>query len=263
MKIDRASVSGHSYQILRDAFPDRPELGPALSRVLLDQVATGERPATVRLSRPGRVVAFGRRDVRAPGYPEAVRAAREAGFEAMERLTGGRAAAYSEGALSLTLTIPDEDPAQRTNARFEEAAAIARDALLELGVDARVGEVPGEYCPGDFSVNAGGRRKLVGIGQRMIRGAAHVGFVIVVEDADLIRTVLEPVYRALGLEWKPETVGAVEDEAPGTGRAEVEGALLERLGATGEPEPVELDPETLARAEKVAGRYRSPEPEPE
>jgi len=263
MKEERASVSRHSYQILRDAFPERPELGPALSRVLLDQVAAGERPATVRLSRPGRVAAFGRRDVRSPGYPEAVAAARAAGFEGMERLTGGRAAAYSEGALSLTLTIPDQNPAERTTARFEEAAGLARDALARLGVDARVGEVPGEYCPGDFSVNARGRSKLVGIGQRMIKGAAHVGFVIVVEDADLIRRVLEPVYTALALEWRPETVGAIEDEVPGTDRAEVEAALLEELAASRELVPVELDPETRARAEAIAPRYRSPDPETE
>ena len=261
MKIDQASVSRHSYQILRDAFPERPELGPALSRVLLDQVAAGERPATVRLSRPGRVVAFGRRDVRSPGYPAAVRAARAAGFEGMERLTGGRAAAYTEGALSLTFTIPDENPAERTTARFEEAAGITRDALRQLGVDARIGEVPGEYCPGDFSVNAGGRSKLVGIGQRMIKGAAHIGFVIVAENAALIRATLEPVYAALDLEWRPETVGAIEDEVEGAGLAETEAALLERIAAAHEVEPVALDPGTLSRAEEIAPRYRSPESE--
>lgn len=260
MKIDHASVSGHSYQILRDAFPERPELGPALSRVLLDQVAAGERPATVRLSRPGRVVAFGRRDVRTAGYPAAVRAARSAGFAAMERLTGGRAAAYSEGALSLTFTIPDPNPAERTTARFEEAAGIARDALRQLGIDARIGEVPGEYCPGDFSVNARGKTKLVGIGQRMIKGAAHVGFVIVAENATLIRTTLEPVYAALSLEWRPETVGAIEDEAEGAGLGGMEAALLDRLAASYELEPVGLDPGTLSRAGKIAPRYRSPGP---
>ncbi|HTU14775.1 MAG TPA: hypothetical protein VMF31_06230 [Solirubrobacterales bacterium] len=247
------------FELLREAFPERPELGPALSRVLLDQVAAGERPATVRLSRPGRVVAFGRRDCRAADYLAAVKAARGAGFEGMERLTGGRAAAYSEGALSLTLTIPDENPAERTTRRFEAAAGLARDALRQLGVDARIGEVPGEYCPGDFSVNAAGRTKLVGIGQRMIKGAAHVGFVIVAENAALIRRVLEPVYAALELEWNPDTVGAIEDETEGAGLAEMEAALLERLGAAGSMTPAVLDAATLALAEEVAPRYRSPE----
>jgi len=247
------------FELLSEAFPDRPELGPALSRVLLDQVAAGERPATVRLSRPGRVVAFGRRDCRSVGYHEAVKAARGAGFAGMERLTGGRAAAYSEGALSLTLTIPDENPAERTTARFEEAAALTRDALLRIGVDARIGEVPGEYCPGDFSVNAGGRSKLVGIGQRMIKGAAHVGFVIVVENAELIRDVLDPVYKALELEWNPVTVGAIEDEADGIGVAEMEAALLEQLGTTRNLTAVDLDTSTRSLAEAIAPRFRSPD----
>lgn len=246
------------FEILREGFPDRPEMGPALSRVLLDQVARGERPSTIRLSRPGRVVAFGRRDRRNPGYNEASMAARKAGFATMERLTGGRAAAYTEGALSLTLTVRDPDPGLRTGLRFKQSAEIARSALARIGVNARIGEVPGEYCPGEYSVNAGGRTKLVGIGQRMIQGAAHVGFVIVVTDSGLVREVLEPVYGALGLDWNPETVGSVEDELPGTGLTEVEDALLTSLGSGRSLRARELDSTTLAQAESIAERFRSP-----
>jgi octanoyl-[GcvH]:protein N-octanoyltransferase len=246
------------FELLREAFPDRPETGPALSRILLDQVAAGERPATVRLSRPGRVVAFGRRDIRADGYGDAVSSARASGFGAMERITGGRVAAYSEGTLSLTLTIPDEEPAMRTNRRFEDAATIARDAFGDLGIDARIGEVPGEYCTGDFSVNARGQAKLAGIGQRMIKGAAHVGFVIVVSGSELLREVLDPVHDALGLEWNPETVGAAEDEVQGLGLGAVEAALLGRLEATYDLRPTILDPDTLRRAGERAVGFRSP-----
>jgi lipoate-protein ligase A len=245
-------------ELLSDAFPDRPEMGPALSRVLLEQVARGERGPTVRLSRPGRVVAFGRRDLNSPGYAEAVAAAREAGFAAMERIAGGRAAAYSEGTLSLTITLPDQAPARRTSARFEYAAGIARDALRELGVDARIGEVEGEYCPGAFSVSSGGRTKLVGIGQRMVRGAAHIGFVIAVSDSSLIRQVLEPVYSALDLEWNPGTVGAIDDQLPAVGLAETEEALLTMIRSDSTLNPAVLDPSTVERAEAAAPGFRSP-----
>lgn len=245
-------------ELLRDAFPDLPEAGPSLSRILLDQVASGERPATARLSRPGRVVAFGRRDTRSPGYGEAVAAARERGFGGMERLTGGRAAAYSEGTLSLTITIPDRAPAERTERRFHDASALVRDAFEGLGIDARVGQVPGEYCPGDFSVNAREERKLAGVGQRMVKGAAHVGFVIVVSGSDLIRQVLEPVYTALGLEWDPGTVGAVEDEVPGVNLEAVEAALLDRLDSAFAVSPVKLDESTSRLATVRAARFRSP-----
>jgi hypothetical protein len=37
-----------------------------------------------------------------------------------------------------------------------------------------------------------------------------VGTVVVVDDAESIRSVLEPVYAALELDWDPATVGAVE-----------------------------------------------------
>jgi len=247
------------YELLRDAWPERPEMGPALSRVLMDQVATGQRGPTVRLSRPGRAVAFGRRDCLSPGYATAAAVARARGFAAMERIAGGRAAAYTEGTLSLTITVPDDSPARRTSARFEFAAGLARDALLDLGVDARVGEVEGEYCPGAFSVNAGGRRKLVGIGQRMIRGAAHIGFVIAVREAEAVRAVLEPVYAALDLEWNPETVGAVDQDLPSVEIEQVEHALLGRLGRDARLSESVIDPETEALASEAAPRFRSPD----
>jgi hypothetical protein len=55
----------------------------------------------------------------------------------------------------------------------------------------------------------------MGVGQRIIEGAAHVGGVIVVSGSDRVREVLVPVYRALGLEWNPDTVGSLEDDIPG------------------------------------------------
>ena len=54
--------------------------------------------------------------------------------------------------------IADPQPPKRTYERFEEVAGLIADALRALGVDARVGEVPGEYCPGAYSVNARRRR---------------------------------------------------------------------------------------------------------
>jgi lipoate-protein ligase A len=204
------------------------------------------------------VVAFGRRDLNAPGYTQAVAGARQAGFGAMERIAGGRAAAYTEGTLSLTITLPDETPARRTEARFEYAAGIARDALADLGVDARIGEVEGEYCPGAFSVNSRGRTKLVGIGQRMIRGAAHLGFVIAVKDAALIRQVLDPVYASLGLAWNPDTVGAIDDELAAVGLSGVEEALLDRIRSDSTLVETSLDQATLKLAEATAPRFRSP-----
>lgn len=212
----------------------------------------------MRLSRPGRVVAFGRRDAVAPGYLDAVSAAGEAGFPGMVRISGGRAAAFTEGALSLTFTLPDSAPAERTGRRFEHWTGLVRDAFRDLGVDARLGAVPDEYCPGDFSVNARGETKLAGVGQRMIKGAAHVGVVIVVSGSSLVADVLGPVYGALGLAFEPTTVGSLEDELPEVTRDRVETALLERIEAEAELFPVALDAATAESAASRAARFRSP-----
>jgi octanoyl-[GcvH]:protein N-octanoyltransferase len=245
-----------ALHLVRESFPERPVFGTAVSRAILLRVAAGELPDTVRLGRPGRIVAFGRQDAASPGYPRAVAAARAAGFEAVERLAGGRAAIYHEGTLHLSRAYREDRPGTSTQARFEEVAELARAALAGLGIDARIGEVPGEYCPGAFSVNAGGRSKLVGIGQRIIAGGAHVGAVVVVTGSELVRGVLDPVYAALELDWDPATAGAVADEAPGTAVEEVEGALLAALGERYELVATGLDGETLRLAERLEDEHR-------
>ncbi len=242
--------------LLRGECPGGGVFGTALSAALLQRVAAGELAETARLGRPGRIVTFGRRDTVDEGYGTAVRAALDAGYEAVERLAGGRAAAYNGGALNLSHAFRDPSPAAGTRRRFEEMAELVRSALAGLGVDARIGEVPGEYCPGAFSVNAGGRLKLAGIGQRMIKGGAHVGCVIVCEGSKELREVLAPVYAALGLDWEPTTTGAVADAVPGTSAAEVEEALLAALAGRFELRESEPDKATLELAARLEPRHR-------
>lgn len=230
-------------RVLHDSFPDDPALDAAVSRATLERVAAGELPETLRLARPGRVVAFAKRDALAPGYPEAVEAARRRGFGSVLRLAGGRAAVFHEGTLELAHAVADPDPRPGIHERFEAEASLVAEALRSLGVDARVGEVAGEYCPGRWSVNAGGRRKLAGTGQRVIHGGAHVGTIVVAEDAESIRAVLEPVYAALELDWDPATVGAVERPW-----SAVRDAALEAYASRYELVSASLDPETLALA---------------
>lgn len=236
-------------RLIRHSFPDQPELGTAVSRTILQRVAAGELPATIRIHRPGREVAFGRQDVASPGYERAADAARSAGFAAVERLAGGRAAVFHEGTIALARAYSDPQPPKRTYARFEEMADVITAALRELGVDARVGEVPGEYCPGAYSVNARGAAKLAGIGQRMIRGAAHMGGVVIANGGGQIADVLVPVYEALELDWDPATSGsAAEELGREVDAGELEEALIAELGRRYELVDSELDGETIERA---------------
>jgi octanoyl-[GcvH]:protein N-octanoyltransferase len=246
-------------RLIRHSFPDQPELSTEISRTILRRVAAGELPPTIRIHRPGREVAFGRQDIASPGYPAAAEAARSAGFAAVERLAGGRAAVFHEGTIAIARAYADPQPPKRTYARFEEMAGLIADALGGLGVDARVGEVAGEYCPGAYSVNARGKTKLAGIGQRMIRGGAHMGGVVVASGGREVTDVLVPVYEALELDWDPSTSGSIAEEV---GRevdvGELEEALIAELAKSYELVDAELDEETVERAARALEEATTP-----
>jgi octanoyl-[GcvH]:protein N-octanoyltransferase len=242
--------------VVRQGYPARPAFGTAVARAILIRVAAGELSATLRLHRPGRILAFSRQDRASPGFPAAVRAAREGGFEPVLRLAGGRAAVFHEQTLACSWAVHDSRPAARTTERFREMSDLLAAALGRLGIDARVGEIPGEYCPGAWSVNARGRTKLVGIGQRLIAGAAHRGAVIVVGGSERIRQVLVPVYEALALEWDPATAGSLEDELGDVGLDVVEKAILSELERRYRLSDQDLDDQTLELATRLEPEHR-------
>src|SRR5438045_7243560 len=215
-----------SLRVSREGFPAPSARSTAVARAVLLRVAAGELGPTFRLHRPGRILAFSKQDAASEGFGDAVRAARAAGFTPVIRLAGGRAAVYHDKTRALSWAVADRRPSAHTEARFRELAELLRNALSDLGVEARVGEIPGEYCPGAWSVNARGATKLVGTGQRLIAGAAHRGAVIVVGGSDAVRTALIPVYDALGLSFDEATVGSVEDEAGAIAVDRVEAAIL-------------------------------------
>lgn len=242
-------------RLITDSTVVDPVLDAGISRALMLRVAAGELPDTLRISRPGPCVAFGKRDVIAAGYAAGVRAARGAGFEAVERLAGGRAAVFHEQTVHFSRSVADPDPRSAVTRRFADTAALVAEALRGLGVDAHVGEVEGEYCPGAHSVNAGGRTKLMGVGQRVVRGGANVGGVIAVDGAERIRDVLIPVYSALGLEWRPETAGSVSDEIGEASWDRVTDALIAGYAGHHEIEPARLDDVTLQLAAALAPEH--------
>lgn len=245
-----------TVHLYREGFPARPAFDTAVSRALLEAAAAGAGPEAFRLFVPGRVLAFGARDATHPGYSAATAAARAEGFAPVERLAGGRAAVFHEGTLAFAWAVPDPEPRRSIHLRFRELAAVVVEALASLGVDARVGEVPGEYCPGEYSVNAGGR-KLMGVGQRLVAGAAHVGGVVVVDDPGLVNRALTPVYQCLGFAWDPAATGSVADTVPATVNGVAE-ALVAALARRADLEEAPLPPSVLERAEALAALAPAP-----
>lgn len=238
--------------LVRETEPRPPSLEVAVSHALVERVNEGA-PSVVRLYRPAPTVAFGRLDALRPGYPAAAAAARAHGFEPVLRAPGGHAVAYHDGCLGIDEVLGEPDPIAGMHDRFTRSGELLAVVLRGVGLDARVGRVPGEFCAGDFTVNARGAVKLVGTAQRVVRRASLLAASIVVRDADALRAVLVDVYRALELDMDPATVGAVEDEVSGVGIDDVERAVLEAYGLT---DAVPLDEATLERARALEARHR-------
>ncbi len=242
-------------QVLDARFPGRAAFDTAVSRALLTRVAAGLEGESLRLYVPDDVVAFSVLDRTRPGFGKAVEAARTTGFDAVVRLAGGRAALFTRQSLAFAWCLPAEDARAGIGARFEDLARRVRKALADLGVDARIGAVPGEYCPGDHSVNARGQRKLMGVGQRIVKGAAHVGGVVVVGDGARVGRVLEPIYAAMELPMDPGAAGSVQDEVPGVTLEEVAAALLRHLAGERPVERAEPSAALLALAERFESEH--------
>lgn len=247
-------MSRERLSLCLDDVTGGPSLDTATSRAVLQRVDRGELPATLRLSRPPRVVAFGSRDTRAAGFPDAVRAATAAGFGSVLRLAGGRAAVFTASTIAFAWAVPTSTPAAAITERFATLSGALRDAFTSLGVDARIGEVAGEYCPGEWSVNVRGRRKVAGVGQRLLRNAAHTGGVVVVDDAAAVNRALSGVYAALAEAWDPAVTGQLVDEAA-VSWEQVRDAIVAAFETRFEVERWHLDEPTLALARRLAPEH--------
>jgi octanoyl-[GcvH]:protein N-octanoyltransferase len=236
--------------------PSAPaDLEMACSEALLRAVAAGRRPATLRILRPAPTVAFGRLDALGPGFAAAVEGARGHGFQPVVRVAGGHAAAYDPGSLVVEAVTPQAGAVTGLQDRFDDAAAALLEALLALGLDARVGRLDGEYCPGAHSLNVGGRLKVAGIAQRVVKGAALTSAVLTVGSGDLVRRVVADVYDALGIAIDPAVTGALQDVAPALEPGAVQDAVLAAYARRAGLRPVAMDGDLLAAAEALRGRH--------
>ena len=246
-------------KLISESGARRPALETSISRVILEAVADGKQEETLRLYRTPKIVAFGPQDINANGYRQAVQIARSAGFACVQRLAGGRAAVFHEGTLAFAWAIPDIHPKQKIRQRFQMTAEIVSQALIALGVRASVGAVDGEYCPGEFSVNARGKKKIMGVGQRVIANASHMGGLIVLDGSSCMKEILIPVYSSLGLEWNPETVGSVEDEVGPIPWQALEDSIVAELSKTYRLDPVVMPDEIVRQATTNEHNYVCPD----
>lgn len=225
----RASDALFGGKVL-NVLPSRAAGGAAGTDLLRYAVSNGSQ-RVLRVTRPQPTVAFGRRDVLRPGFEAARERSGAHGFACWVRDGGGHAAAYDRGSLTLDLVGAQANPREQTMTRFADFAALLATGLRSLGVDARVGGVPDEYCPGRFSVNARGATKLAGTAQRVSTVGWLLSAVVTVSGSPGVRGVTRDVYDALGLPLDPRSIGCVADEIGDTSLDMVESALVESFQA--------------------------------
>jgi octanoyl-[GcvH]:protein N-octanoyltransferase len=244
-----------ALELITAATPGDPVLDVALSHALLLDVAAGRRPDALRVFRPGAAAAFGRLDAIRPQFPRAVASARGLGLVPLVRSVGGHAAVFDGGSLVVEHITREEDVTAGLQARFSAQSGLLAAVLRSFGADAVVGELPGEYCPGGHSVHAGGI-KVVGIGQRTVRGAANTSAVVVVAGGARVRSAVTALYGALELDVDPATAGSLDEVVAGASVEAVAARVLEAYGAA-ELAPAVPDAALLERARALIPRHRA------
>ena len=229
-------------------------------RVIFEQVATGQRSPTVSISPTTRHVGVTRRDTFRTGFDDAVRASNEEGYPVLVRSAGGGATAAGPGTFGFSVIRPADarETGRSIRERYDEAAALVLGAFSRLGLRAEVGEVRDEFCPGDHSIRVGGWRdgaKVVGIAQRITRRATSVGGIVLVSDEEELERVLERVYGAMNLPFRPGNVGSLRRAGITASVTEVIEAFATEAGLRYGAERVALDEDTVEAARLAGDRH--------
>lgn len=188
-----------------------PAADRAIAQDLLDRVAHGELDGAVRIWRPVPALALSRLDELRPGADAARAAADAHGVVAIRRISGGHAVVLGPG--SFCVGFAERSHAfEGTELRYERLSAALIAALGTLGIAAERGQLEGEWCPGSWSIRAGGT-KLAGLAQRAIKGAAWVDAVVDLAPDAPSRELLGAVYAELDLPLDRKTIGSVSELA--------------------------------------------------
>lgn len=237
---------------------DDQALDMGIAHALVKLASQGVVPEAIRIYRPAApTVAFGRRDTHLPGFPAAARAAAAAGFRPIVRPTGGRAVAYTSDSIVIDHVKHDADVLATHEYRFKEFGTAFVKAFRHLGLDARMGAVHAEYCPGPYSVNARGIVKLVGTSQRILQNAWLFSSLVILADSDRLKAVLQDVYGELGLDFDPASVGAMTEAGSGPSADAVEHAILEHFNLD-KTHARNLSPEVLTLGQRLSDDSRIP-----
>ena len=188
-----------------------PGLDIALSRALLEQTSLKKYPIILRAYKGTEQIAFGPSDARNIGYSSAVSFVKKKKFSAVNRLTGGHAVTFHSGTLIFGWMFHDLQARSKMHYYFDYVSKFFRSVIIDFGLNCFIGEIEGEYCSGQYSLNLDHKIKIAGIAQRIVNNAVYIGGFIAVENSNLIKEMLIPIYKELGIKWQPQTAGALND----------------------------------------------------
>jgi octanoyl-[GcvH]:protein N-octanoyltransferase len=203
-------------------------------------------------------VAFSARDVRSSAFEQAVRVAQSHGFAPVVRSPGGRMVAYDEGAVIIDHVDLTAGLGAARSATFGANARAHANVLTTLGVTGvQVGEIQGEYCPGEFSLNIDGAAKIAGSAQRIAGRGVLFSTVLQVDLSDAVRNVIDRVSAVLEYELQLATVRGLRDFVPSLSPNAVARAFAadyrRRLAFEDGPLPAELVLRALSTANEPPG----------
>ena len=141
------------------------------------------------------------------------------------RLGGGHAAVYDRDCVIVEIVRTQEGILGGLEERYTDLAELLTETLAALEMPVLVGELPGEYCPGRFSLHLQDGPKVAGIAQRVISGASLTTAVIVVDGGPALRETIGALYGALEVPVDP----ASPARSPIAIRSAQAGAVARRL----------------------------------
>ncbi len=240
---------------------ENPADGYGFQRTLFEQISSKERPPAIVITPSTRHVGVTKRDTHREGFREAVRAANDEGYPTLVRNAGGGATAADTGTFGFSIIRPSDgsEIGSGIRERYDEAASLALGAFRRLGVKGvEVGEVRDEFCPGDHSMRIGEWRdgmKIVGIAQRVTRRATSVGGIVLVDGEEELAKVLERVYAAMKLPFRPESVGSLHRAGHDVSVGEAIEAFADGASLRYEAKRTFLDDETSRLARKAGAEH--------
>ncbi|WP_096390365.1 lipoate--protein ligase family protein [Halopenitus persicus] len=176
--------------------------------ILLDRcAASGD--SVVRVWRPPKHVAFGRRDTTREGYADVREHVSDAGYAVHERAVGGRAVVHTGTTVSIAWIAPADDARFAIPERYDRLRSWIRGAFRGTRAELSEGEPPHSWCPGDHSLMIDG--KVCGIAQRVTTDCALTAAIVIVQDVDEIARLSSRIYDGLDLPFDPATVDGVRE----------------------------------------------------